>query len=101
MKYKRFLSVGSIFTIITLALLPGCARPRTLGPDHGLAYRTAILHQTLNPEAGQTVEFSLGAEDGQAAKRSMERYRSSFESPEKYRTTLTPQSIVSQGVQAR
>ena len=101
MKYKGLLTAGSIFAIITLALLPGCARPRTLGPDHGLAYTTAIVHQTLNPDAGDTIEFSLGLEDGPAAKHSMERYRSSFESPEKYRTTLTPHSIVGQGVQTR
>jgi hypothetical protein len=101
MKNKGLVSAGSILAIIMLALLPGCARPRTLGPDPGLAYTTAIAHQTLNPDAGQTIEMAQGAEDGPASKRTMERYRSSFESPEKYRTTITAPSIVGQGVGAR
>ena len=101
MKHKELLSGGSILAIITLALLTGCARPTTLGPDHGLAYTTAIAHQTLNPDAGQTIEMAQGAEDGPASKRTMERYRSSFESPEKYRTTLTPPSLVGEGAKAR
>lgn len=101
MKGKGSLNIGIGLAIVMVSLLPGCTRPRTLGPDPGLAYTTAIVHQTLNPEAGQTVEFSLGTEDGPAAKRSMERYRSSFESPEKYRTTLTPPSLVGEGAKAR
>jgi len=101
MKGSRTFTIGISLAIVTACLLPGCARPRTLGPDHGLAYRAAIAQQTLNPEAGQTAEFSMGAEDGPAAKRSMERYRSSFESPEKYRTTISAPSVVGQGVQTK
>jgi len=101
MKGNKSLNIGIGLAIVMACLLPGCARPKTLGPDPGLAYRTAILHQTLNPEAGQTAEFSIGAEDGPAAKRSMERYRSSFESPEKYRTTISASSVVGQGVQTK
>ena len=101
MKGNRSLNIGIGLAIVMVCLLPGCTRPRTLGPDPGLAYTTAIAHQTLSPEAGQTMEFSLGAEDGPAAKRSMERYRSSFESPERYRTTISAPSVVGQGVQTR
>ena len=101
MKGKQLLNAGIGLAMVTACLLPGCARPRTLGPDPGLAYRSAIAHQTLNPDAGRTIEMAQGAEDGPAAKRTMDRYRSSFESPEKYRTVLTPQSIVGSGGQGK
>ncbi len=97
MKGKRLLNTGIGLAIVMVSLLPGCTRPRTLGPDPGLAYTTAIVHQSLNPDAGQSVEMAQGAEDGPASKRTMDRYRSAFEAPEKYRTTITAPSIVGQG----
>jgi hypothetical protein len=98
MKEKELLNTGIGLAIIALSVLSACTRPATLGPDSGLAYTTAIVHQTLNLDAGQEIEMAQGTEDGPTAKRTMERYRSSFEAPEKFRSTLTTPSIVSQGV---
>lgn len=99
---KGLLLIGIGLSILAVTSVSGCAqRPETLGPDFGLAYTTARDHQILYPDAGKNLNPVVGLEDGAAAVNTMERYRSSFESPEKYRTTIAPSSVVSQGVQTR
>ncbi len=99
---KGLLFAGVCLSIVAGISVTGCTkRPTTLGPDHGLAYTMARDHQMLNPDAGTNLDPVQGLEDGTAAKHTMERYRSSFEEPEKYRKTMTPSSMVSQGIQTR
>ena len=95
---KRLLLTGIGLSVVALISVAGCTkRPTTLGPDPGLAYTMARDHQILNPEAEQNLDPVQGLEDGKAAKLTMERYRSSFEKPESYRTTITAPSVVGQG----
>lgn len=97
---KRWLYTGMGLSLIALVSVAGCTkRPTTLGPGTGLAYTMARDHQTLNPEAGKNLEPTQGLEDGTASKHTMERYRSSFEKPESYRTTITAPSVIGQGMQ--
>ena len=96
---KRSLITGVGLCAGIVLSLAGCTqRPQMLGPDAGLAYYTARDHQTLNPEASKNLELVQGLEDGPAAKNTMERFRSSFEKPESYRTTITPTSVVDKGI---
>ncbi len=96
------LLTGIGLSILAVTSVSGCAkRPTTLGPDYGLAYTEARDHQILHADAGKNLDPVQGLEDGASAKNTMERYRSSFESPEKYRQTITAPSMVSQGVQSK
>lgn len=97
---KGLLLTGIWFSIVVISVAGCTKRPTTLGPDAGLAYTMALDQQTLNPEAGKNLDPVHGLEDGKAAKNTMERYRSSFEKPEDYRTKLVPPSVVSQGIQS-
>lgn len=95
---KGLLFTGIGLSIVAVISVAGCIkRPTTLGPDHGLAYTMARDHQILNPDAEKNLDPVQGLEDGKAAKLTMERYRSSFEKPEDYRTTIKSQSMVGQG----
>ena len=99
---KGMLLVGVGFSMVTVAIMAGCTtRPTMLGPDAGLAYTMARDQQTLNPDAGKNLEPVQGLEDAKASKNSMERYRSSFEKPEDYRSTVSIPSAVSEGVQTQ
>lgn len=99
---KGLLLTGMGLSIIAVMSMTGCMkRPTTLGPDRGLAYTTALDHQTLNPEAGKNLDPVQGLEDAAAAKNTIERYRSSFEKPEDYRKPMATPSVVTQGVQTR
>ncbi|MDZ4733700.1 MAG: hypothetical protein SGJ16_08965 [Nitrospirota bacterium] len=96
---KGLLLTGIGLSIVAIISMTGCVkRPTTLGPDHGLAYTMARDHQILNPDAGMHLDPVQGLADGAAAKHTMERYRSSFEKPEDYRTTITAPSLVKQGI---
>jgi hypothetical protein len=98
---KGLVIAGVGLSAIVVLSLPGCTqRPQMLGPDAGLAYFTARDHQTLNPEAAKNLELVQGLEDGPAAKNTMERFRSSFEKPEDYRTKVQNPSVVNQGIQS-
>ena len=55
----------------------GCA-PVQLGENWGTAYQTARQNQTLNPEAGETLDPVVGL-DGKAAMIAIEEYRKTFE----------------------
>ncbi|MCF6159548.1 MAG: hypothetical protein E3K32_13485 [wastewater metagenome] len=55
----------------------GCAASR-LEKGYGSSYKLAISGQTLNPEAGKDLEPVYGL-DGQAAYRSVIRWRKSFD----------------------
>lgn len=97
MKGLVFIGIG--LSIVAILSVPGCTtRPTMLGPDPGLAYFTQRDHEMLNPEAGKNLEPVVGLEDGPAAQNTMERYRSSFENPDAYRTTIKAPSVVSQGI---
>ena len=99
---KGLLLTGIGLSILAVVSVAGCTtRPTTLGPDAGLAYTMAHDNQILNPEAEETVHPVYGMEDGNASKHTMDRYRSSFEKPEDYRTTIKSPSIVTQGIQTR
>ena len=96
---KGLLLTGIGLSIVALISMAGCTkRPTTLGPDYGLAYTMARDHQILNPDAEKNLDPIQGLEDGKAAKLTMERYRSSFEKPEDYRTTIKSPSVVNQGI---
>src|SRR5215212_8288017 len=97
MKGLTLLGIG--LSMVALVSAAACTkRPTTLGPDPGLAYTMARDHQTLNPEAGNHLDPIQGLADATAAKNTLERYRSSFEKPEGYRTTITAPSVVNQGI---
>lgn len=99
---KGLLYAGIGLSIAALTAVTGCTkRPTTLGPDPGLAYMMARDHQILNPDAGKNLDPIHGLADGTAAKNTLERYRSSFEKPESYRTTIAAPSVISQGVGSR
>lgn len=99
---KELLLAGVGFSMVTVVAITGCTtRPTTLGPDPGLAYTMARDQQTLNPDAGKNLDPVQGLEDAKASKNSMERYRTSFESPEEYRSSVSVPSVVSQGIQTR
>ncbi|MEP6960288.1 MAG: hypothetical protein ABI980_16300 [Nitrospirota bacterium] len=99
---KTLLFTGVGLSIVALISMAGCIkRPTTLGPDRGLAYNMALEHQIFNPDAGKNLDPVQGLEDPTAAQNTMERYRSSFEKPESYRTTITAPSVVNQGIQTR
>jgi hypothetical protein len=99
---KGLMLTGIGLSIVALISVAGCTtRPTTLGPDYGVAYTMARDHQILNPEAGETLHPVHGLEDANAAKHTMDRYRSSFEKPEDYRTTIKSPSVVTQGIQTR
>jgi hypothetical protein len=99
---KGLLLTGIGFSILAVISVTGCTkRPTTLGPDFGLAYTMSNGDQTLNPDAGMNLDPVQGLEDGASAKRTMERYRSSFEKPEDYRKPMTNPSMISQGIQTR
>jgi len=99
---KGLLLTGIGLSIVAVITVAGCTkRPTTLGPDPGLAYTMAHDHQILNPDAERNLEPVEGLEDAKSAKNTMERYRSSFEKPEDYRTKITAPSVVSQGIQTR
>ncbi|MEO7858935.1 MAG: hypothetical protein ABIU05_00600 [Nitrospirales bacterium] len=96
---KGLLLTGIGLSIVALISMAGCTkRPTTLGSDYGLAYTMARDHQILNPDAEKNLDPVQGLEDGKAAKLTMERYRSSFEKPEDYRTTIKSPSVVNQGI---
>jgi hypothetical protein len=98
---KGLLFTGIGLSIVAVLSVPGCTqRPTMLGPDPGLAYTMARDHGMLNPDAGKNLDPVQGLEDGPAAKNTMERYRSSFEKPEDYRTKVQGTSVVSQGIQS-
>ena len=98
---KRMLITEIGLSIVAVIAVAGCTnRPTTLGPDPGLAYTMAHDQQLLNPEAGKNLEPVQGLEDGPAAKNILERYRSSFERPEEYRTKVVAPSVVGQGIQS-
>jgi hypothetical protein len=95
---KALLLTGIGLSIVVISVAGCTKRPTMLGPDPGLAYTMERDHQMLNPDAGNNLDPVQGLEDGLAAKNSMERYRSSFEKPEDYRTTVKAPSVVSQGI---
>jgi len=98
---KGLLLAGVGLSTIVVLSLAGCTqRPQMLGPDAGLGYYTARDLQTLNPEAAKNLVLVQGLEDGPAAKNTMERFRSSFEKPEDYRTKIQNPSVVNQGIQS-
>ncbi|MFO0794276.1 MAG: hypothetical protein U0586_09430, partial [Candidatus Brocadiaceae bacterium] len=74
-KYTMF--IGLFCMIVFLA---GCASSR-LKTDYGNSHRLVIANQTLNPEAGKNLDPVCGI-DSQAATKSVERYRKSFEKTE-------------------
>ena len=95
---KGLMLTGIGLSILGVISVAGCTnRPTTLGPDHGLAYTMARDQQILNPDA-ENLDLVQGFTDGKAAKLSMERYRSSFEKPEDYRTTIKAPSMRTQGI---
>lgn len=87
-------------SVAVVVSIMGCTtRPAVLGPgDYGQAYTTARDSQLLNPGAGKNLEPTMGREDAIAAKNTMERYRDSFEDPEKVRKPIVAPSVVSQGI---
>lgn len=99
---NRVIFIGIGLTAGLLIAMGGCTtRPTTLGPDPGLAYTMARDNQILHPEAAQSVVQVEGRDDAATAKITMDRYRSSFEEPEKARKPMSIGSVVSQGVQTR
>lgn len=99
---KKLSLAGVGFSLVAVLIIAGCTtRPTTLGPDPYLAYTMARDQQILNPEAGENLDPVQGTEDAKASKNTMERYRSSFENPETYRSSVSVPSVVSQGVQTQ
>ena len=99
---KGLMLTGIGLSMLGVISVAGCTnRPTTLGPDNGLAYTMARDQQILNPDAENKLDPVQGLEDGKAAKLSMERYRSSFEKPEDYRTTIKAPSMLTQGIGSR
>jgi len=99
---KGLLITGIGLSILAVVSVTGCTtRPKTLGPDVGLAYTMANDEQTLNPDAGSNLDPVQGLEDPGAAKRTLERYRSSFERPEDIRKPMANPSMISSGIQTR
>jgi hypothetical protein len=62
-------------------LLAGCATgPTRLESAYGTSYHSAIVSQTLDPEAAKNLA-PLEGFDGKAAKGMLDRYHESFEKP--------------------
>lgn len=78
---------------VLLLMAVGCARPTSLGPDYGLAYRAARHNQILNPQASANLE-PVAKLDGQAAAFVMRRYRKRFEAPKEFVPTVTLPSLI-------
>lgn len=69
-----------LFGALSLILLSaGCTQHKSrLARDYGNSYSLAIENQTLDPEAEKNPDPVYGY-DGQAAQRTISRYRKSFE----------------------
>jgi hypothetical protein len=85
---------ASILGLLGISMV-GCA-PTQLGENWGTAYQTAKQNQTLNPDAGETLDPVVGIE-GTAAATAMKTYRESFEKPD----AEFNRSVVTSGVQTR
>ena len=94
-KYSVMFSVLSIMVFFV-----GCTQyPNRLEKDYGNSYSFARENQTLNPEAEKNLEPVYGF-DGQAAERTIGRYRKSFEKavpPPIYTNVVTSGSMGSSG----
>ena len=90
---SKYIAV-SILSLVGISMV-GCA-PIQLGENWGTAYQTAKQNQTLNPEAGETLDPVVGTE-GTAAATAMETYRQTFEKPD----AQMQKSVVTSGVQTR
>lgn len=67
----------TVISLLVGVFFIGCAQSR-LAKDYGNSHSLAIENQTLNPEAEKNLEPVYGF-DGQAAERTIGRYRKSFE----------------------
>jgi hypothetical protein len=85
---------ASILSLVGISMV-GCA-PTQLGENWGTAYQTARQNQTLNPDAGETLDPVVGME-GTSAATAMETYRETFEKPD----AQMQKSLVTTGVQTR
>ncbi|HJR76863.1 MAG TPA: hypothetical protein VJ805_07810 [Nitrospiraceae bacterium] len=90
---SKYIAV-SILSLVGAGMV-GCA-PTQLGENWGTAYQTARENQTLNPEAGETLDPVVGME-GTAAATAMKTYRESFEKPD----AEFNRSVVTSGVQTK
>ena len=77
MKSRLFFVIGS-FTFFVILL--GCAGPGRVETDYGTSFKLQRFNQTLDMEAEKNLEPVEGF-DGEAAKRTMERYEKGFETP--------------------
>lgn len=86
-----------VLMVAAVCMLLGCGtgpfqKGTLLDDNWGRSYETARSQQILNPDAGKNLEPVEGL-DGDAALRSLEHYRKSFEQTEKgasYSIDLTP-----------
>jgi hypothetical protein len=67
--------------LLLLLLVAGCSSgPTRLDRAYGMSHRFATRSQMLHPEAAKTQIWSAEL-DGHIAKKSLDRYRSTFEQP--------------------
>lgn len=67
-------------SVLSLALLAGCASAPRYDARFGDAVRQARLAMTIDPQAGSKADAAAGI-DGQAAQSAMVRYQDSFKTP--------------------
>jgi hypothetical protein len=96
-----------IFVIAAaLVIFPACATNNEVAPEMqskldrnwGRSYESAKYNQMLNPEAGKTAEPVTGI-DGEAAEKSVQKYRKSFEKEPPQRSQGTSLGIISGAAQ--
>lgn len=81
-----------LFTgMIALLLASAACAPSRVAMDYGTSFNLAKFNQTLNPEASKNLESATGL-DGEAAKATIEKYRTGFE-----KTTPPPVYMFSVG----
>lgn len=80
-------AVLMISIVALLALLVGCAwQEETLSQENwGRSFETAKYNQTLNPDAGKSLEPVMGL-DGTASGNNVDAYKNSFKGQKKEQT---------------
>ena len=89
-----------------LVIFPACATKNNVAPEMqskldrnwGRAYESAKYNQMLNPEAGKSADPVTGV-DGEAAEKSVQKYRKSFEKEAPQRPQSMTLGIISGGAQ--
>lgn len=74
-RYSLFIGFIVLFSISL-----GCSGPSRLETDFGTSLNLMKVNQIANPEAEKNIEAVSGL-DGEAAQRTMEKYRKDFEKP--------------------